>query len=628
MALKPMYPPQNNSPHAEITTGINAVATQITVDNGAILPAAPCILTLGAGEDAELVYMSSKNGNILIVTRGYYGTTAKAWDSNTWVRREITSQDIEAIQQNIEELDTGKANTSGYYAGLRAGQSDNIVSPDNQEIYAEYIFRTAGGSASINSGDAQLVFIRGNCKNPTRVNEAISVSSSSPELYTSIDAATWRTSDLGDESGTYSFVYSSEAESWQRNGSDILLATYGVICSGTTNDGDTITVYYVKLVLGTILVATPSAFKSVGLNQFDKETMILTDFTINASGAVTPLTGSYVAFIHSVGGLDNGYTVHSSGGGIVRVGWNEAMPASGTTGIDLAGATLNATTSYIEFDDDGYICVATTDINGLCIHPRWSGYEDATYEAYNQTVIPIPTVDASNNPLPTATYGIPKIGGVYDGINFDTKTYVKRIGWYSYSAVNLATVQALGVDYDYDLTNIFYVLQTPQTIPLADVVAGEYTVADFGTEEFTDTVVPLYAENLYGQNLRDKLRTDVLTLSPQSLTPEQQAIVREKIGAGSGGEFLAAALAPANWYAQTPDANGEYWYACDVAISSFDYETQDIRVCAGDDTAFQWLVLNAFYVLNITASGFSVQARKIPSVTINILYEIMARGES
>ena len=102
--MEPMYPSQNNSPHAELTESISSSATQITVNDGAILPEAPCILTLGVDEDAELVYMSAKNDNILVVTRGYYGTTARAWPIETWIRREITSQDIDALQANVQEV--------------------------------------------------------------------------------------------------------------------------------------------------------------------------------------------------------------------------------------------------------------------------------------------------------------------------------------------------------------------------------------------------------------------------------------------------------------------------------------------------------------------------------------------
>ncbi|MDD3921410.1 MAG: hypothetical protein PHO41_09595, partial [Eubacteriales bacterium] len=96
-----MYPPQNNSPHTTLAANINAVATSITVDDGSILPAAPNVLTIGLGEDAELVLMTAKTGDILTVERGYNDTTAKDWMAGDWMYRAITAQDIKAMQDNI-----------------------------------------------------------------------------------------------------------------------------------------------------------------------------------------------------------------------------------------------------------------------------------------------------------------------------------------------------------------------------------------------------------------------------------------------------------------------------------------------------------------------------------------------
>lgn len=96
-----MYPPQNNSPHTTLAANINAVATSITVDDGSILPAAPNALTIGLGEDAELVLMTAKTGDILTVERGYNDTTAKDWMAGDWMYRAITAQDIKAMQDNI-----------------------------------------------------------------------------------------------------------------------------------------------------------------------------------------------------------------------------------------------------------------------------------------------------------------------------------------------------------------------------------------------------------------------------------------------------------------------------------------------------------------------------------------------
>ena len=71
VSLTTMYAPQNNGPHTALAETINAAQTDITVVDASVLPDAPNLLTIGTGEDAELVLMSAKTGNIITVTRRY-----------------------------------------------------------------------------------------------------------------------------------------------------------------------------------------------------------------------------------------------------------------------------------------------------------------------------------------------------------------------------------------------------------------------------------------------------------------------------------------------------------------------------------------------------------------------------
>lgn len=73
------------------------------------------------------------------------------------------------------------------------------------------------------------------------------------------------------------------------------------------------------------------------------------------------------------------------------------------------------------------------------------------------------------------------------------------------------TVIAMGVPYDWDINYIYYVLSMPVTYSVD--INSLYVVNDFGTEEFTGTIVAVGAETIYGENLRNKLKTDVLTIS-------------------------------------------------------------------------------------------------------------------
>ena len=108
VSLTTMYAPQNNGPHTALAETINAAQTDITVVDASVLPDAPNLLTIGTGEDAELVLMSAKTGNILTVTRGYNGTVAKSWEADEWVYRAITAQDVSALQANVNAINTGK----------------------------------------------------------------------------------------------------------------------------------------------------------------------------------------------------------------------------------------------------------------------------------------------------------------------------------------------------------------------------------------------------------------------------------------------------------------------------------------------------------------------------------------
>jgi len=404
--------------------------------------------------------------------------------------------------------------------------ADNLYSPDNQEMYDGYQFRTSGGAASIDSGTAELAAVYGNTVPVGRVAESLSLTSSDADLSVLIEPGVWRDSVLAENSGTYVFNYASGH--WKYNNANVTLADYGITVTGVPTAGDTLTVVWQKEVRGTLATAKPTSFQSIGLNQFNPNNK-LTDYSIDTSGNVEANVGTYVCWIHAVGGLANGYTVYDSQNGVLRIGLCDEIPTTSTTDIEIV--TSNVGTSYVTPDHDCYICVVITDPSTLCVHPKWSGYEDATYEAYAESNITIPTADKNSTALPTASYGMPSVGAVRDELSFDLKQYIKRIGQMVYSAANLATVQGYGVDYDYDSTNIFYVLTSPVVYELAGTVSGAYTADDFGTEEFIGTAVPLFALNIYGQNLRDKLRTDVLTISAQSLTKAQKKQVRQNIGA-------------------------------------------------------------------------------------------------
>ena len=134
MAWMTTYPPVNNSPQTTLTASINSSMTWITVDDASVFPAAPNVLTIGTGDDAELVLCSNISGNIITVSRGFNDTTAKSWDSGTYIYRAITAQDILALQNNadynkdsITSLESTKQDTITA-TGLLKGDGTGTVS--------------------------------------------------------------------------------------------------------------------------------------------------------------------------------------------------------------------------------------------------------------------------------------------------------------------------------------------------------------------------------------------------------------------------------------------------------------------------------------------------------------------
>lgn len=256
-----------------------------------------------------------------------------------------------------------------------------------------------------------------------------------------------------------------------------------------------------------INVATPSSFASVSLNQYNNSK--ISNTTIDLNNTIQEVSGKTTYYCRAAGNVLNGYVAYNHQGLIQKIGWCATVPQIGST-IITTNAIVTSTLASIQFEEDGYVVVVLNDSEEdieLCIHPQWSGYMNETYEPYILDTIILPTQDTSNNSLPLASYGMPAIGNVRDEINFETQKYIKRIGQYAYSIDNLNEVIALSVPYDYDNTNIFYVLNTPVVYDIN--VNDTYIMHDFGTELFNNTNVSVIVNISYDQNLRDRLRMDI-----------------------------------------------------------------------------------------------------------------------
>ena len=492
--------------------------------------------------------------------------------------------------------------------------AENLTSPDAAASIDRFIYRTSGGSASLTSGEANLVFINGNTSIVDRVQESMNVASDTTFSVTINDADDLRDA-VSNTTGTYVLTYTAPTSStptdvwepstsswiydndtttladwgltsdelvapslsvdvngitsatvvpdtfisavggntitdyeftysgtaWELNSEEVTLSNYGISVTGTPTTSSIITVTYIAGTPtttvtisftaydpGTINVATPSAFQATGFNQFDKATMYIANATID-DGAIVANTGTYVCYCRAIGG-EHGYIAESIDGHIDTtggMGWCASLPEIGSTVVTTSADVNDSVTEYaadFTYMTDGYMVVVVDDMDDLMMWCEWSGDVNGQteYTAYSvPSTVTIPTVctiEGTQYYLPTYTYGMPRLGNVYDTINFESSTYIKRIERLAYSAENLAIVQAMSPVpvYDYDDTNIFYVLDNPITYSFTNSTGGVYIVDDHGTEEFIGTSVPVEAELLYGQNLRDKLRTDVLTISKQN----------------------------------------------------------------------------------------------------------------
>lgn len=370
-----------------------------------------------------------------------------------------------------------------------------------------FTYRTTAGDASISTGPATLAKVIGHTVQTGHTDEVFNMESSFSDSSTtvSVDMSTFRAKGLPD--GDYLFTY--DGSSWTLGSTNVDLTEYGLTVTGNVSENDIISITYVALVIGELATATPTAFVSTGYNQY------------NATAG----------YAHVIG--NNQYRIsgtYTSLGLATEIG-------GATTAVTVTGGKFTPAT-------DGYIYV-TGASGDILIALVWSGIRDSDpFEAYEADTIAIPTEDASSTALPTASYGIPSVHGVYDELSLADKQYVQRIGHYAYSSANLSTVEALGVDYWYDENDIFYVLAEPIVYTLASTVTASYVANDFGTEEFTGTETTVGASLYYGNNLVDKLRNlaDIQTIGTGlTLTDGELAA-----GGGGGGDTVYSTKTTSN----------------------------------------------------------------------------------
>ena len=392
--------------------------------------------------------------------------------------------DVADLNHNMDVIDNelhkrGKTvngvepDESGDYKVDEVQFAHQIVADDAQQSSGEYIFRTTGGDASLSDGDAKLVSLFGRSLHTGATPESLNMSVNAvprgegeESIVASINRDTFVAYVLS--SGTITLSYT---DAWSANPS-----LYGVTVEGTPVAGDSIVIVYVKEERGLITNSDPDKFISTGWNLYN----------------------------HTVGYAK--VKKYSSNYGFLCGGTYTKLEFAAT--LEGEKTTITPASGYFTIPSDGYIFVTGGNNTNTYILMTWSdwgeGYE-GSWKAYSESAIGLTTI-MTNFP-----YGLMQVGAVADEINFTMGKAISRIERMAYTAENVAIAEASGRDWDAD-TSYIYIVRASEVA--YDVSAtGDYTASDHGEEIIEGGTVPVFVQTLYGQNLVDKLRTDVLTKS-------------------------------------------------------------------------------------------------------------------
>lgn len=402
------------------------------------------------------------------------------------------------IADAVKSVNGNLPDSTGDITVTNVPYADNLTSESSQSGEGTFIIRTSGGEMSINDGEAWLMDIQGNRIITGKVNEVLDLQVNSAVEENPITATINRATFVAyvEDSTTITLVYSN---AWSADP-----ALYGVNISGTPTAGDSIVITYVKEELGTITQSNPQTFVSTGWNLFNS-------------------TLGYARVVK----YEYGYRIEGTYTGIAFSS-TESGTQSTITPIDgnfdlPSGAT------------DGYIWVtgAGADTIVYATHSDWTAMaNDGVYNAYIEYAVNFTSI--MENLFP---YGLLAVGNVRDEINLNLGTAINRIERVAYTADNLTAARNSGRAYEYDGDYIYIVMAAPVSTGIS--ISGVYTANDHGLEYFTGTTVPVITEFLYGNNLKNKLERDVVTISAQTLTSVQKTQVRANINAASQTDFSA-----------------------------------------------------------------------------------------
>ena len=464
---------------SEISSGITGLdATGIMMASGSTVSVASKISamdTIDTANTAAIEALQAKAGDTITLVTGGTETVKQA------------------IEKRVLAVNGETPDATGNVTVTNTLTADNLTSSSTQTSAGEWNRRTAGGTATVSDGSAWMSTIRGNRVHTGYVPEVLEMTvnaTGDAPITATINRDTFVA--YVEDSGTTTLSYTTE---WSEDPAD-----YGVTVTGTPENGDSIVIEYVKEERGTIVQAKPERLVATGYNLLDRT------------------VGYAVALKYST---DYGFAIT---GTYTAVKWAATATSDSKTTITPVDGLFNIPAS-------GYIFVEGSDTNTM-VFMTWSDWilssDRPAYAAYSESTVELSELFDEEDPSAPFPYGLLRAGDVRDEINFNTGIATSNVQRLAYSSANLATAKSSGRTYEYDENYIY--LERASAVTTEIDLDGEYTVDDHGLEYFVGTDVDLYAEVVYGNNLKSKLERDVLTISQQTLSAAEKSQVQSNLG--------------------------------------------------------------------------------------------------
>lgn len=408
---------------------------------------------------------------------------------------------VEELGLRVKSVNGNLPDEHGDVRILHVSTADNLSSDESTVVNGTFIERTTGGDASIQDGPANLgvlygYSIRTGYTAENKRMEVIPVGRLDDSIVVSaeINWNTFKTAVNG-ISTNKTFTYTT---AWNENPE-----TYGITVSGTPVSGDVINVYFIAENRGTITNTTPETFVETNWNLYDSD---------KGYAKVMKYSDEY------------GFMI---GGTYTGIGFSETV---GGTQIVLTPDS----NGHFQVPSDGYVYVTGGDEANTYILMTWSDWGEGytgEFLKYEESVVDFSELMENSFP-----FGLCSIGVVSDEINFNDKTAYIRIERVAYSTENRINAEASGRAFVYDDDWIYQVKETPEKVRFN--IDNSMTVFDHGIEFFTGTELPVTVYQLFGQNLKDKLRREVITVTPQNFSVAQKKIARDNIEAAWDPEVI------------------------------------------------------------------------------------------